>query len=208
MTETLEIGIRVVKRKLSPAASRALTHIERYSWVLFTSKNAVTFFVQELKRRQIVFPSTVAIAAVGPETARSLRKAQLRVNVVPKEFTVRDMVASMGNVKGQHILFPRSAIAPLDAVRTLRKKGGHVRTISLYTTTASPLTAVTKRAISAGHYTHVIFRSPSGIRGMLRQLDHSEKRAVKKIIAECIGPTTARAARLAGFKKVTIRSVL
>ena len=208
MPKALEIKVQTARKKLSRTAYQALARIEQYDWILFTSKNAVTFFVREMRKKRIKFPQTPRIAAVGPETAGALRILGFPVHVVPKRFTADSMIRSIGKVRGAHILFPRSAIAAPAAVRALRARGARVRVLSLYTTTAIKLPRTTKRALLAGTYAWLIFKSPSGVQGLIRQFSEKEKHIVQNIPAECIGPTTARAAKSAGFKKISDTSVL
>jgi uroporphyrinogen III methyltransferase / synthase len=202
--------IRVTRQKLSPAAIRALTHIEEFDWIIFTSKNAVVFFIQELRERGIEIPkkSSVRIAAVGPETATALKKVPLAVRFVPKFFTVLDLVQSIPTLEGRRILFPRSANASKEAIQTLRARGARVRVLPLYTTAAVALSRPIKKALVSGEYTKLVFTSPSGVMGLMRQLTTSEQKIAQVIPVQCIGPTTAATARAAGFKKVTIRGIL
>jgi uroporphyrinogen-III synthase len=206
MRSTLEIQVQVQPLPLSPTASRALTHLSDYDWILFTSKNAVTFFVDELRSRRISLPASVRVAAVGPETARALRAAGLRAAIVPKHPTVSDMIRRMGKVEGARILFPRSAIAPSDAIQALRKKGASVRVVPLYTTVAHTLSPRVKSDLLKGSYTRLSFKSPSGVEGLLRQLSRREKEIVLKFPAVCIGPTTRQAAQKAGFRRVLLQT--
>ena len=208
MSKALEIRIRVIGTKLSRTAYQTFVRIDRYDWILFTSKNAVTFFAREMRKRRIKLPQALRVAAVGPETASALRALGLPAPVVPKSFTADSMIRSMDSVRGTHILFPRSAIATPDAVRTLRARGARVRVLSLYTTTAIKLPQTTKQALLAGTYARLIFKSPSGVQGLIKQLSEKEKHIVRNIPAECIGPTTARAAKAAGFRKISDKSVL
>ena len=206
MSKTLEIRIRVTPKKLSRAASQVLEHIDRYDWILFTSKNTVLFFSTQIGKKKI--PQTVRIAAVGPETAKALRDIKYPVHMVPKKFTVNEMIKGIGNVKGSHILFPRSAIAPQDAIKILRALGTYVRVLPLYTTEAVQLSRTVKLALLQGVYTRLIFKSPSGVHGLIKQLNSKEKKIVCKIRVQCIGPTTAQAAKEAGFKNISIKRVL
>jgi len=206
MLKTLEIRIRVTPTKLSHTASQTLAHIERYDWILFTSKNAVTFFSKETHRRKI--PQTVRIAAVGPETAKALRAKKYPVHIVPKKFAVSEMIKSIGSLRGQRILSPRSAIAPHDAIQALRKRGARVSVVPLYTTEPVLLSQTTKHALLRGMYTRLIFKSPSGVHGLMKQLSGKEKEIVRKIGAQCIGLTTAQAAKEAGFKDISTKAVL
>ncbi|TSC69069.1 MAG: uroporphyrinogen-III synthase/uroporphyrinogen-III C-methyltransferase [Parcubacteria group bacterium Gr01-1014_56] len=185
MQKTLEIQVRMKRLRLSRTSVRALHNLNRYDLIVFTSKNARAFFMSELEERHIAAPRRARMVTVGP------RHELLRLSPL-----------------GKRILFPRSAIAPYDIVRSLRARGAVVRVIPLYTTLGTPLSRGEKEALLRGAITLLYFRSPSGITGLLGQLSKKEKLMVRKIPAQCIGPTTARAAREAGFNKVSIKGVL
>jgi uroporphyrinogen III methyltransferase/synthase len=201
--KTLTVEVRVVRKELSRAASRALDAVSEYDWVLFTSKNAVTFFVQEVRKRKIQVSNAVRIAAVGPETAAALRAAGFSADVIPERFTVRDMVKSLGSLKGKRVLFPRSAVAPQEPIQILRAQGARVNVVPLYYPVAVTLSQSTRRELVDCGYSHLEFKSPSGITGFMRQLSAGEKAVVRTIPALCIGPTTAKAAKEAGFRHVS-----
>ncbi|CAN5754424.1 hypothetical protein BH11PAT2_BH11PAT2_02020 [soil metagenome] len=203
MLKTLEIEVRVAPKKLSRASLTALENVGRFDWILFTSKHAVTFFTKELRLRNVKLARTTRIAAVGPETAAALRAAGLTVQLIPERFTVRDMVFALGRVKGLRILFPRSAVAPQEPIQILRAQGARVRVVPLYIPIPIALSQATKHALVTSSYTTLSFKSPSGIQGFMRQLNTAEKKIVREIPVVCIGPTTARAARKAGFRHVS-----
>lgn len=203
MNKVFEMRVETRPLPLSRAAANALARAEDYDWILFTSKHAVEYFSRRTDARRLIALKETLVAAVGPATARAARKVGLRTIVVPKLFTVHQLIKSLGRVRGARILFPRSAIADRNAPRALRARGAHVRVVPLYTTKPAPLSSVQKSNLLRGKYSGIGFRSPSGIRGLLRQFKGAEKSIILKIPAYCIGPTTARAARAIGFKDVT-----
>lgn len=204
MQHILEIQIQVHPKKLSSASEHALTELNSYNWILFTSGHAVTYFIEALKKRCIPLPSHPRIGAVGDVTGDILTKAGLTVHLIPQIFTVTSLINRLQKKKGLRVLFPRSAIAPHDVVRTLRAQGATVRTIPLYTTTVVPLTKEEKQALIANKFSSLRFKSPSGVRGLRAQLSRVEWNIVKNIPTECIGPTTAREAQRIGFAHVAI----
>lgn len=181
---TIEIRVEPRRLPLSTAAIHALHTLSQYDIIAFTSKNAYSLFIQELKRRHIAPPLAHQIVRVGP------RNDLLRFSVNSKK-----------------VLFPRSALAPHDIVRKLRARGARVRVIPLYTVRAIPLSKNQRTALAQGTIEKFFFRSPSGIHGLLAQLRGKLRARALGIEAHCIGATTARAARKAGFKKVSIKSV-
>jgi uroporphyrinogen-III synthase len=175
--------VRVVLKRLplSRASVAALKHLDRYDAILFTSKNARRFFMQELRRRRFAPPRS-RIIHVGPR---------------------RDLMKF--HINGKRVLFPRSAIAPSDIVRALRARDTIVRVIPFYTTKGAPLSRAQKDRLLQGKVKRLYFKSPSGIRGLLAQFRGRDREAIRSIPARCIGATTAVAAREAGFKRVFIR---
>jgi uroporphyrinogen-III synthase len=89
----------------------------------------------------------------------------------------------------------------------MRRSGATVRTIPLYTTKPKILTAREKRELLLGKYSALNFKSPSGISGLLSQLDGTERKQARALEAVCIGSTTAKAARKSGFRRVRDLSI-
>jgi uroporphyrinogen-III synthase len=175
-----EFEVRVVVKRLplSRVAIRALQQLERYDVIVFTSKHARIFFEQELRSRGISLPRDRVIQ-VGP-----------RNDLLKKALT------------GKRILFPRSALAPSDVIRKLRSIHSIVRVVLLYTAEGKPLSHSEKKRLQQGGIQQLYFKSPSGVHGLIRQFRGNARAHILSIPARCIGLTTARAAREAGFVKV------
>jgi uroporphyrinogen-III synthase len=180
----LKIEVDTRPLALSHTAAHALAQLETYDIVAFTSKKARAYFDAELRRRKLRMAKTVHILHVGP------RKDLLK-----------------HPIDNKRVLFPRSTIAPTDVLRDMRERGATVKTIPLYTTHAVPLTAKMRTALTDGSIDRLYFKSPSGVHGLLSQLRGALRKKVLGLRAECIGSTTAEAARKAGFKQVSIKKV-
>lgn len=181
----LRVQVRTSPLPLSHTAAQALKNVGQYDLVVFTSANAQNIFISQLRGRGTVLPRKVRVVQVGP------RKELLRLSV-----------------RGRRILFPRSSAAPYDIVRLLRSRGATVRPITLYATRVVPLTRAQKDALAHGTTKAIYFRSTSGVRGLLRQLHGVARRNALLAHAQCIGQETARAAKRAGFKKVSVVGIL
>jgi uroporphyrinogen-III synthase len=179
MHKTFQVRIKVYKLKLSKSSIKALYALEWYDLVVFTSKHAKEFFMQELHERQYKTPNAKQMKIVGP------RHDLLKFSIA-----------------GKRILFPRSAIAPHDIIKKLRARGAIVRVLALYTTQGVTLTKQEKNDLLQHAYVKLYFRSPSGVQGFMQQFSLTERRALQQIPARCIGPMTAKAARAAGFVSV------
>jgi uroporphyrinogen-III synthase len=184
MQKILEIRVKVKRIPLSYTSIQALRNIDRYHMVVFTSKNARKFLAQALRQYAAKSPLPSQIIQVGPRA--DLLKFSLN---------------------GKHIFFPRSAMAPHDIVKKMRRRGAVVRVVQLYTPSGITLSPTQKRSLLAGKIKNIYFSSPSGIDGLLRQVPRSRRKIIFAIHALCIGKTTAQAARAAGFKQVSIKKL-
>ena len=184
MARTLKVQVEVCRVPLSRASLNAIRNIDRFDFVVFTSKNARIFFRQLLRERRIRKPH-VPIISVGPRC---------------------DLLTF--NIDNKRLLFPRSTIAPSNILRKLRARGAIVRTIPLYCAHGVPLSQRDKTALASGDISKLYFRSPSGVSGFLRQLQGKLRKKVLRLPAECIGETTAASARHAGFTRVSVVRVL
>jgi uroporphyrinogen-III synthase len=175
-----EARVRLARLLLSQNTVKALRNLSRYDLIVFTSKNAQQFFFEELQKRHIAPPSTSKIKIVGP-------RAEL--------LKLQD--------KNKRILFPRSVVAPFDIVKQLRKKGAVVRPLLLYTVRDVPVSAKERQDIVGGKYSHLSFRSPSGVRGLLKHFSPTERTNLLRLPVLSIGPTTTAAAKRAGFRRIS-----
>jgi uroporphyrinogen-III synthase len=176
-----EARVRLARLLLSQNTVKALRNLSRYDLIVFTSKNARQFFFEELQKRHIAPPSTSKIKIVGP----------------------RAELLKLQDKNKRRILFPRSAVAPFDIVKQLRKKGAVVRPLLLYTVRDVPVSAKERQDIVGGKYSHLSFRSPSGVRGLLKHFSPTERTKLLKLAVLSIGPTTTAAAKRAGFRRIS-----
>lgn len=181
MLTKLHIKVRVKRVPLSRAGAQALKRLDSYDLIVFSSKHAQRFFMQLLRERNMKLPRRSRVLRVGPRA--DLLKHQ---------------------VAGKRVLYPRSALAPFDIIRRLRAGGATVVPLVLYTAVAEPLSSAQRRMLAQGKVSSLHFRSPSGVRGLLRQLSPAERRIAQGLPAWCIGATTLAAARSAGFGRATV----
>jgi uroporphyrinogen III methyltransferase/synthase len=183
----------------------ALDEIARYSWLIFTSVNGVKYFFARLRARQQDIRSlgSVRIAAIGPETARTVEALHLRVEAMPEEYRAEALVPVLGEVRGQHLLLPRAlearAILPLE----LQALGAQVDEIAVYRTIL-PQTTQTRELqalLKEGEIDLVTFTSSSTVRNFVALFPEDEVRSLlAKTRIGCIGPITADTARQYGLE--------
>lgn len=177
-----------------------------YSWVVFTSVNAVTKLVVRLKARGMDVHALrkSKVAAVGSSTATMLERLAIAVDLVPETFTSEALAAAMGRGPGR-VLLPRVAGAPQDVVVVLRSLGWEPVQCVAYRNVPGPRDTQAVRTVKAREFDAVTFASPSAVRGFVEIAGDAERlhltpRRPEGPVVACIGPTTAEAARAAGCR--------
>lgn len=179
-------------------ASNAGVLGERFDWTVFTSLHAVRGLWRALEERGLDARALAGsrIAAVGPKTAAELVGIGLRPDVVPtvhRASALIDEIAGTGESMGQRALFPCGTLARDELRVGLRRRGMHVEELAVYDTLDEAPSAAARQEIEAG-VDAVLFYCPSAVRSAV----HAGLNFGGAAIA-CIGPTTADAARDAGW---------
>jgi uroporphyrinogen-III synthase len=180
----------------------ALRELRQFEWLVCTSANAVAALHERLQALGLPKepPSTVRVGAVGSATAAAFRANGWRVDNLPATYTAAGLAEAFGDLTGQRVLFPASAIARPTLAEGLRARGATVEMVTAYRTVILPLepgeplvAALQDDAINA-----VTLTSPSTVRGFLPFLAASGRERHSPALV-CVGPTTADAAREAGL---------
>lgn len=187
------------------AVDSALKRLESFDWVLFTSRNAVRFFIRRARERNVnVAVSTrLKVGAVGPATAETAREEGLRVDYVANDRTGESLARELaGELHGANVLLPRSDRADERLPKALSAAGAQVTEAVAYRTAAPDgldpeiLARVRSAAVDA-----MVFASPSAFENLARFIGASKLSSLSLRIAfAAIGPVTARAMREAGAR--------
>jgi uroporphyrinogen-III synthase len=169
---------------------QALEQVARYDWIVFTSASAVGFTLSRLPGGRLQSQS-LKVAAVGSETARVLRQADVRVDLVPAEQRQEGLAEAFRILSpGTRILLPRAFEGQDTLVEALRGQGCHVDMVAVYQTVPiDPLPALPVFDVA-------IFASPSALRSLIRQ---QGTKALANRTVVVIGPTTADEAKRHGL---------
>ncbi len=187
----------------APELDVALTRLNQYTWLIFTSANAVRFFWQRLETNRLpITDHRLPIAAVGSATQQLLAEKGVQVDFVPEEFTGEQLALGLGNVAGRRILLPRARIGRPEIVNLLRERGALVDDIALYeTVTAVPTPDVLAELEKGANV--LTFTSPSSVRNFLEILGTRPDRfrkPVRSALVAVIGPSTAAEAEKSGLR--------
>lgn len=174
-----------------------------YDWVVFTSANAVTFFLERVFAlgHDARVLAGARLAAVGDATAQALRSYGLRPDFVPGRATGRDMALGMPDVAGRRVLLPHSDIALPDVAQVLGERGARVQPIVTHTTQPANPDPFVLSLLLRGEIQVATFFSPSALRGLAAMLgEHPLAEVLAPLTVACIGSTTAEAARQLGVR--------
>jgi uroporphyrinogen-III synthase len=184
---------------------QAVQSLETFDWLIFTSANAVRFFLGRCRTMEC-WPAVDGrgpkIAVVGSATQLALAKEGLQSSLVPREFSGTGLATELrGVVAKKSVLLPRSDRATEDLPELLRNAGAKVTEVIAYRTTGpESFDPGMIEAIRAGLLDAVTFFSPSAFREFQNLLG-AEVLAKwdSRVAFAAVGPVTAEAIRAANL---------
>ncbi len=184
---------------------RAMDRLKSYDWIIFTSANGVHFFWKRVKERgkSLRLPSSLKVCAIGPATAKQLRKKRVPVHYIPKEFIAESILEGFEkmDIKGKRILLARAKKARDILPKGLRKMGAGVDVVAVYRTIRPRGGARRlKKLLAEGKIDVITFTAPSTVDYFAELLKKEDpKKLLKGIAIACIGPVTAGTAKAWGL---------
>lgn len=206
--EVIEFPTIEIKPAPAGPIDAAIRALKNFDWVVFTSVHGVEAFFARLKAlgRDARAFGPARIAAVGPETAKSLSGCGVSADLIPARFETEALVQifkqKFKRLDGQKILLLRTDIAPPALEDGLKRLGAEIERVTAYTTRL-PKSVPTdiKRRLLGGDIDWVTFTSASTADHFVRMLG---KPAVKSIARRArlasIGPVTTKALRAHGLR--------
>lgn len=183
----------------------AISNLDEYDWLVFTSVNGVKYFFKRLflQNKDVRALKGIQLCAIGPKTAGELKKRFLRIDYVPSEYRAEAVIRGLGekDITGKKILLPRALVAREVLPEKLRTLGAQVDEIPAYKTVLpeSPSPEI-KESLLSGEVDCITFTSSSTVRNFTRFFSAQDVKSVKRKIAiACIGPITADTAKEKGY---------
>jgi uroporphyrinogen III methyltransferase/synthase len=180
--------------------ARVLERLERYQALVFTSSNAVRFFVQEFEAHtgsRARIRAGLRVFCVGERTASAALGAGLPVHVVASGRS--DAEALLGQLlqalprRGEEVLIPRSEIGRTVIADGLREAGARVDSIAFYTNRRPQIDIEgLRQQLVEGRLFALTFTSPSTVDHFVACLDEESRAAAGRCMIAAIGSTTAR----------------
>jgi len=184
------------------ALEHALSKLDCYEWLVFTSVNAVDVVFSLISRPSPTGRGVgVRVAAIGPKTAEALKARGVTPDFVPDEYVAESILPGLGDLSGKWVLLPRAEIARKALPEAICEAGGIPHEIAVYKTLPAQLSPEGLAALKAG-VDLVTFTSPSTVQNfaaIARQNELDPLALPGNPLFACIGPITEKAAREEGF---------
>ena len=197
--------------EIKPPASyksldEAISQITNYNWVIFTSVNGVEQFLNRFEklRKNMADLAGTEVGAIGPETAKRLTAAQIRLGLVPKQYQAEGILEELlsKSMFDKRVLIPRAAKARDILPETLRQRGARVDVVEAYQTVL-PQTdaAAVHKLLRDGKIDVITFTSSSTATNFAAMLhDPDLPRLLSRVVIACIGPITKKTVEDLGMR--------
>jgi uroporphyrinogen-III synthase len=181
--------------KIVPSANNEeiiaeISSIDKFDWIIFTSRNTVRIFVEHLRRNRKEIGDKIKIAAIGKKTAEHLTELGYKVAFIPEEESSQGLIKELPTVIGKEditILLPQGEEAPELLEKELSRLKYEVKKLNMYRTVAtSPLELP---PLESEMLDYIIFTSPLSVK-FFQELGHVIKPATW---VAAIGKPTAEA---------------
>ena len=180
------------------ALDEALGKIERYDWLIFTSVNGVEPFLSRLRAagKTVASLAQLNVGAIGPETAKKLALAGIKVGLVPTRYQAEGILDLLDPemMRGKRVLIPRAVKARDVLPETLRNWGASVDVVEAYRTIAptGDFSAV-RLLLRQGKVDLISFTSSSTVSNFSQLFDGAKlSEILGNTVVACIGPITAK----------------
>jgi uroporphyrinogen-III synthase len=190
---TIEIG----KSELFGEEKSKIKVADSYDYIVFTSTNAVKYFILHYENDLSKLNCSTKIVAIGEKTASVLLNNNIDVDLIPSNSSSVSLGELLNEnlVHGKSILIPGSKLSKVDLLNTLESKGAMVDFVAVYENKIPQnILRTTKKSISEMNFDLFIFTSPSTFYNFLTifEINDVHDYFSGKLIA-AIGPVTTEA---------------
>lgn len=186
----------------SPDVAAILGRIGDFTWIAFTSRNAVRAVFDWLTANELQPAPGVKVAAVGSATAQELRARGISPDCVPADASAQALADALiaTGITGCAVLLPLGNLAGNGARQALQRAGAEVTVVRVYETVpAQPVDVDVHDALMRCDIDVVALASPSAFRALIDLSGGIMREPLRGTRLVAIGPTTAEAIRAAGY---------
>jgi len=173
-------AIKISKPDSWTAVDSAISEIDAYDWLVFSSSNGVRYFFERLSELALDARALSGnkVAAIGPGTARTLSEFNISADLIPDEYRAESLVESLKPhaVQGERFLLLRASRGREVLTEGLRSAGGKVDQVVVYNSNdIGSLLPEIEQKIESGEVTLVTVTSSAIARSVMNLLGtHAE----------------------------------
>ncbi len=169
--EALLLPVIEIREAADPAPlDHAISQLNSYDWLIFTSVNGVKYFLDRLDRSAVDLRSLKAkICAIGPATKAAVEALHLKVDKMPEEYVAESLVQAFASedLNWRRILLPRAAVARDLVPMELKRRGATVDVVEAYRTVIPEDAAARAKEILARRPHWITFTSSSTVNNLV-----------------------------------------
>jgi len=175
---------------------RAISCLESYDWLIFTSVNGVRSFTERLNDIRSL---RAKVCAIGAATKAAVEELHIKVDRMPKEYVAESLLEALAgdDLAGKRVLLPRAAVARDLVPAELTRRGAKVDVVEAYHTVIPEAAAARAHEVLARNPTWITFTSSSTVKNFV---SIAGREALAGVKIASIGPITSATARECGLK--------
>ena len=189
------------------ALDQAITRLDQYDWIIFTSAYGVTFFDRRLRELARYAKDAPRVCAIGPATGMAARDCGFSVALTATKFIAEGVMASLeqyhggkANLKGLRILIPRAVEAREFLPEALAGAGCHVDIVPCYQTIRPEPDRELVARLHAEIPDLIVFTSAKTVRNFWKTTaaivgEERTQQLLHQAVIAVIGPITGEAVR-------------
>jgi uroporphyrinogen-III synthase len=181
---------------------QALSQLDRYNWLVFTSANAVDSVIERLQNLGIDrLPKGLMVATIGPKTATRLESCGITPNFIPKQYIAEAILPGLGDLTNCRVFLPMADIAHDTLPNAIKSAGGIPHVITAYHTVLADPDGDGITALQAG-VDVITFTSGSTVCNFFTLAQNAGLDPLNlpsNPIIACIGPKTTHTAQRLGL---------
>ena len=183
----------------------AVQQLATFTSLILTSANAVDALFERLRANRLDLRclAGVQLVAVGPKTAKALKKYGLQPDLVPNDFRAEGVVEALltQGVKGKRIFYPHSEIARTLIIDRLQSAGAEVvAPIAYRTICPQGKEEMIRHLLKAGELDAICFSSSSTFDNLVEMLGSEFRSLQGRAELFSIGPQTSETIRQHGYR--------
>ena len=183
----------------------AVTHLDCYDWILFTSSNAVKALFGAIHEAGLDVRALggVKACAIGGKTRDALMSRGVHADLLPKDARAEGVIAALGPLLDERtrVLLPRAEIAREVLPDSLREAGAEVDVVTAYRNLPPEPKAVERiqSLVDPGEADAVLFTSSSTVQNLFDLLGPEAAKQLNALDLFSIGPVTTETAQRLGL---------